>query len=160
MSDLPSSQELQELQQPRIRALPYVWRQCWRFPGLTIQSLVLILLMASVNLPLPLLNKITIDYAIPAGEELALIWVGLLALGVRATASGFQVLQNLCLADMGISVWHGWPAKKLVEEGQLQRVLPEWSLKAWEFYAVTTSRHVPAKARALINFLIEEFRPA
>ena len=76
----------------------------------------------------------------------------------RVSVANFQALQNLSLADMGITVWHSWPAKKRVEAGQLVRVLPEWSLQAWEFYAVTTSRHIPAKVRALSDFLIEKFR--
>ncbi len=74
----------------------------------------------------------------------------------RISVANFQSLQTLCLAGMGICVWHNWVVKDLVDKGQLQRVLPEWTLDAWEFYAVTTSRHVPAKARALIDFLLED----
>jgi len=73
----------------------------------------------------------------------------------RISVANFQGLQKLCLAHMGICVWHNWVVKDLIENGQLQRVLPEWKLEPWEFYAVTTSRHVPAKARALIDFLLE-----
>ena len=73
----------------------------------------------------------------------------------RISIANFSALQELCLADMGICVWHKWLARELVEDGRLVRVLPQWSLKAWEFYAVTTSRHVPAKARAFIDFLME-----
>ena len=40
---------------------------------------VLLLLMAVVNLPLPLLNKLAIDHAIPAGDMLPLILLGVLA---------------------------------------------------------------------------------
>lgn len=74
----------------------------------------------------------------------------------RISIANFHALQDLCLANMGICVWHSWPARKPVEDGRLQRVLRQWSLEPWEFYAVTTSRHVPAKARALIDFLIEK----
>ena len=74
----------------------------------------------------------------------------------RISVANFDAIQKLCLADMGICIWHEWLARKLVEDGRLQRVLPQWSLEPWEFFAVTTSRHVPAKARALIDFLIEE----
>ena len=74
----------------------------------------------------------------------------------RFSVANFMGLQKLCLADMGIAVWHNWVVNDFVEKRQLQRVLPEWSLEPWEFYAVTTSRHVPAKARALLVFLIDK----
>ncbi len=74
----------------------------------------------------------------------------------RISVANFNAIQKLCLAGMGICIWHEWRARKLVEEGQLQRVLPQWTLEPWEFFAVTTSRHVPAKARALIEFLMEK----
>ena len=74
----------------------------------------------------------------------------------RISIANFPALQELSLANMGISVWHNWRAQKPVEDGRLLRVLPQWSLEAWEFYAVTTSRHVPAKVRAFIDFLIDK----
>lgn len=74
----------------------------------------------------------------------------------RISIASFHALQDLCLADMGICVWHNWRAQKLVQERRLSRVLPQWSLEGWEFYAVTTSRHVPARVRAFIDFLIEK----
>ena len=73
----------------------------------------------------------------------------------RISVANFHGLQKLCLANMGICLWHNWVVKDHIDKGQLQRVLPDWTLEAWEFYAVTTSRHVPAKARALIDFLLE-----
>ena len=72
----------------------YLTRLVIEHPALTIQSTVLLLLMATVNLPLPLLNKIAIDHAIPAGDTWPLILLGLMAFIVRAVASVFQVLQN------------------------------------------------------------------
>ena len=74
----------------------------------------------------------------------------------RFSVANFQALHNLCLAHMGIAVWHNWVAQDLVKKQQLKRVLPDWTLEPWEFYAVTTSRQVPAKARALIDFLMEK----
>ena len=73
----------------------------------------------------------------------------------RVSIANFTALQELCLADMGICIWHKWLAREQVDNRRLQRVLPQWSLEAWEFYAVTTSRKMPAKARAFIDFLIE-----
>lgn len=73
----------------------------------------------------------------------------------RISIANIQSLQKLSLAGMGISVCHNWLVQELVEDGQLLRVLPEWNLEPWEFYAVTTSRHVPAKVRAFIECLLE-----
>ncbi len=73
----------------------------------------------------------------------------------RVSVANFQSLQQLSLADMGICVWHNWLVQKLVEDGQLVRVLPQWTLEPWEFFAVTTSRHVPAKVRAFLDFFKE-----
>ena len=58
-----------------LRPIPYVLGLTKRFPGFTVQSLVLVLMMALVNLPLPLLQKITIDIAIPSGQSLPVIWL-------------------------------------------------------------------------------------
>jgi ATP-binding cassette, subfamily B, bacterial AbcA/BmrA len=74
--------------------LLYLARLVLEHPALTLQSTVLLILMATVNLPLPLLNKFAIDHVIPAGDTWPLILLGLLAFTVRAIASGFQVLQN------------------------------------------------------------------
>jgi ABC-type multidrug transport system fused ATPase/permease subunit len=63
-------------------------------PALAIQSIILLSLMATVNLPLPLLNKLAIDHAIPSGETWPLLCLGVLAFAIRATASLFQILQN------------------------------------------------------------------
>jgi ATP-binding cassette, subfamily B, bacterial AbcA/BmrA len=74
--------------------LVYLAKLTLEQPALTLQSIILLILMATVNLPLPLLNKIAIDHAIPAGDTWPLVYLGLLAFFVRAVASGFQVLQN------------------------------------------------------------------
>lgn len=74
--------------------LNYLVRHFFSFRGFAVQATVLMLLMAVVNLPLPMLNKVAIDYVIPTGDPLPLVWLGLLAFVVRASASGFQVFQN------------------------------------------------------------------
>lgn len=77
-----------------VRALPWLFAQIRRHPGFAVQSLVLVLLMAVVNLPLPLLQKLAVDHCIPAGQSLPLVLLGALALTVRALASAGQVFQN------------------------------------------------------------------
>ena len=75
-------------------ALVYLAKLVLRHPGLGLQSTILLILMATVNLPLPLMNKIAIDHLIPSGNMLPLIYLGVMAFIVRAAASMFQVLQN------------------------------------------------------------------
>ncbi len=72
----------------------YILKQLFRFKTFTIHSVVLMILMAIVNLPLPLMNKLVIDIAIPAKDVKNVILIGLLAFFARGTASAFQVLQN------------------------------------------------------------------
>ncbi len=78
----------------RRQLIRYFIRRLSRFRTLLIQSIVIILLMSVVNLPLPLLNKITFDHLFPAGELMPIIYIGLLAFAVRGLASVFQVFQN------------------------------------------------------------------
>lgn len=77
-----------------------------RHPSLALQSIVLLSLMATVNLPLPILNKLAIDHAIPAGDTWPLVLLGALAFVVRTTASAFQVLQNHVMWNLLGSITH------------------------------------------------------
>jgi ATP-binding cassette subfamily B multidrug efflux pump len=89
------------------KPLRYMAKLVIQHPGLAIQSIVLLSLMATVNLPLPILNKLAIDHAIPAGDPWPLVWLGLLAFVVRTTASGFQVLQNHVMWSLLGDITHG-----------------------------------------------------
>ena len=83
-----------------INPFSYIAKQLWHFKSFTLQSFVLMALMAVVNLPLPLMNKIIIDLGIPAGDRYNVILIGLLAFFVRGTASAFQVLQNFVVRQV------------------------------------------------------------
>ena len=74
----------------------------------------------------------------------------------KVRIANFEALQQLSLQHMGVTVWHNWRAQDLVAKGRLKRILPKWTLQPWEVYAVTTSRHIPAKVRAFIDFVIEQ----
>ena len=65
-----------------------------QYRSFVVQSVISILMMALINLPLPLLNKVIIDYLIPAGTVRQLLYLGLLAFLVRSLAAAFQVFQN------------------------------------------------------------------
>lgn len=58
----------------------------------------------------------------------------------------------------GILMRSLWEASPLLRAGELQRVLPAWSLPAADIYAVFPSRtHLSAKTRALVDFLLASF---
>lgn len=80
--------------EPRRGAFLFLVREAIRDRSFALQSFVSIMLMAMVNLPLPLLNKVVIDSVIPTGQALPLVLLGLFAFAVRGAASGFQVFQN------------------------------------------------------------------
>ncbi len=86
--------------------LSYFAKRLARFRSFLIQSFVIILLMSIVNLPLPLLNKVTFDYLIPSGEYMPIVWIGLLAFAVRALASAFQVFQNYIIRHVITGLGH------------------------------------------------------
>ena len=94
------------MSEPRLRVIPYVGKQLSYFPGLTAQSMVLMMVMAVVNLPMPLLQKLVVDTAIPAGHALPIVLLGIFAFFVRGTASAFQVLQNFVIWRVMSGIGH------------------------------------------------------
>lgn len=71
-----------------------------------------------------------------------------------------DVIAEACAAGLGISMAPTFLAWKLLREGRLVRVLPEWSIPDIGINAVyPAGRAVPAKTRSLIDFLVERFGP-
>ncbi len=66
-----------------------------------------------------------------------------------------MVLRDLAIQGMGIAGWVQELAKNDVSENRLMRVLPDWEMVSGDWFAVTTSRDIPFKARVFINFLVE-----
>lgn len=63
-------------------------------------------------------------------------------------------VQELVREGLGISALTDYMARADVEQGRLVRLLPGWTLPSGGIHAVyPSSRHVPAKVRALIDFL-------
>ena len=89
-----------------VAAIKYIIKQLSYFKGFTFQSFLLMILMALVNLPLPLMNKVVIDYVIPTGDIKNVVLVGLLAFYVRGTSSVFQVAQNYAIRQVMASIAH------------------------------------------------------
>ena len=62
------------------------------------------------------------------------------------------------LADMGITGLPSFVAEEALLENALERVLPCWHLLNTTIYAgMPTRKHVPARTRAFVDFLVETF---
>nr|WP_315190125.1 LysR family transcriptional regulator [uncultured Albidiferax sp.] len=60
----------------------------------------------------------------------------------------------------GILVRSQWEAAALLRAGQLQAVLPDWQPPAADIFLVFQAQpRLPAKTRALVDFLLEQFAP-
>lgn len=83
-----------------------------------------------------------------SGGEIATV-----AVTGRIVANNLGVLRHLAVEGAGIF----WTAVRMVEadvaNGRLVRVLPDWVHVAPDVYALTTTRLLPAKTRAFIDFL-------
>jgi DNA-binding transcriptional LysR family regulator len=78
------------------------------------------------------------------------------AVGGQVTINIAMVLRDLAIQGMGIAGWVQELAKNDVRQNRLVRVLPDWNMDSGDWYAVTTSRNIPLKARVFINFLVEK----
>ncbi|MFW5828879.1 MAG: ABC transporter ATP-binding protein [Planctomycetota bacterium] len=90
----------------RLQHLRFLAGQLQGLRGFLWQAASMILLMAVVNLPLPMLNKVGIDALIPAGDEIGLIALAAFAFLVRAGASGFQIFQNYVVRRVMAGLGH------------------------------------------------------
>jgi DNA-binding transcriptional LysR family regulator len=69
-----------------------------------------------------------------------------------------DTLYAAALADMGITGLPSFVAEEALLENALERVLPCWHLLSTTIYAgMPTRKHVPARTRAFIDFLVETF---
>ncbi|SQC90841.1 D-malate degradation protein R [Cedecea neteri] len=65
-------------------------------------------------------------------------------------------LMAFVVQGCGVGLLPEWLVRKAIERGELQSVLPEYRFPSQGIYAVyPNTRHVPAKVRALIDFLQE-----
>lgn len=79
--------------------------------------------------------------------------------GALSTNDGESALA-WALEGNGILVRSEWAVADLLRSGQLQPVLPEWSLPAADIYLVfQTKSHLAAKTRALVDALLAQFEP-
>ncbi|MFC3532357.1 LysR family transcriptional regulator [Vogesella facilis] len=83
------------------------------------------------------------------------------SVATRLTANDATVLLHAALADGGISLQPTYLASALLQDGQLQQVLPDWQPPQMSIYALYPSRrHLSPAVRALLDFLVERFARA
>jgi DNA-binding transcriptional LysR family regulator len=76
---------------------------------------------------------------------------------VLSTAQ-LEVLYAAALAAMGVAGLPTFVVADALQDGRLVRVLPDWHGGALQLYAaMPTRKHVPARTRAFIDFLVETF---
>ena len=69
-----------------------------------------------------------------------------------------DTLYAAALAGMGITGLPSFVAEDALLENALERVLPRWHLMSAMLYAgMPTRKHVPARTRAFVDFLVETF---
>jgi DNA-binding transcriptional LysR family regulator len=76
----------------------------------------------------------------------------------RATINSPEVLLRLACADAGIAMVEDHFAQPYLEDGRLQRVLPDWTAPTQVAWAVFPGRRLmPRRTRAFLDALAEEF---
>jgi DNA-binding transcriptional LysR family regulator len=74
------------------------------------------------------------------------------------STSQLEVLYVAALAGMGVTGLPTFMVADAIRDGRLQRVLPAWHGGALQLYAaMPTRKHVPARTRAFVDFLVETF---
>lgn len=78
----------------------------------------------------------------------------------RITANDFATLYTLALSGAGIAPLPMMIAAAAVRSGRLVQVLPEWPFDSAPIHALYPSnRHLSAKVRSFVDFIIEHVRP-
>lgn len=76
--------------------------------------------------------------------------------GVLSSNDG-AIVQGWAIDGQGIVIRSEWDVAKYLESGQLQRILPDFTLPSADLYAYYPSKHhLPTRVRAFINFLVEK----
>lgn len=67
------------------------------------------------------------------------------------------IVQGWAIDGQGVVIRSEWDVAKYLENGQLQRILPDFTLPSADLYAYYPSKqNLPTRVRTFINFLVEE----
>jgi DNA-binding transcriptional LysR family regulator len=79
----------------------------------------------------------------------------------RLTVVEFGSMLGACLGGFGIARVKRIGVQRLIEQGSLVEVLPDWRGESYPLYALYPSRHLPAaKVRAFVDFVRSHMMPA
>src|SRR3954453_8422201 len=97
----------------------------------------------------------TWDYKDPEGEP------GTVRVSGRYACDNWEVLREWALAGLGVALKSTWDVRQQLEDGSLVALCPGYTFDTdVAIYAVYPHRrHLPAKTRALIEFLADSFGP-
>ncbi len=78
--------------------------------------------------------------------------------GIRAEVDEIEMLTHAVQAGFGMGYIPDYSALPLINEGALQRVLPEWQSQARTLFLLYRDReHVPLRVRLLVEFVLARF---
>ncbi|HTW28580.1 MAG TPA: LysR family transcriptional regulator [Acetobacteraceae bacterium] len=77
----------------------------------------------------------------------------------RFSTDSIEAVREMVLADFGIASTSAWLMRDAFEQGSVKRLLKPWRQARVPLHAVYPSRrHLAPRTRAVIDFLVEEFR--
>ena len=99
--------------------------------------------------------SMTIEYKSPVGKR------GEVRVSGRYACDNWEVLREWALAGLGIALKSTWDVRRHIEDGSLVALCPGFTFDSdVGIYAVYPHRrHLSAKTRAFIEFLVESFGP-
>ncbi len=75
------------------------------------------------------------------------------------TSNDGESVMRWALEGHGIMIRSAWDVSPALRNGNLLEILPEWGLPSADIYVVfATQNHMSAKTRALVDFLLSEFK--
>lgn len=81
-----------------------------------------------------------------------------MALGRGFKSDTISALHAAAVAGMGIAAFTETTVREDLRIGRLVRVLPEYALGEWQYYALyPQTRHLPPQARAFIDFMAQHY---
>jgi DNA-binding transcriptional LysR family regulator len=106
----------------------------------------------------PFIREMTFQRNTPAGGETVSETVTLSGRRPVLATSHIDTIYAAVLAGLGIGGLPSFVAEDALHEQALERVLPDWKLlEASVYAAMPTRKHVPARTRVFVDFLIETF---
>ncbi len=106
----------------------------------------------------PSIRELTLERAQPRSGRDASTVTTLRIHQAAPTTGHIDTMHTLALAGMGVAGLPSFLIEDDLRSGRLERVLPEWHmLTSYLYAAMPTRKHVPARTRAFVEFLVQAF---